>query len=218
VRGEKQLILAVRRVKESQVHGCFRWLIGRGGVEEHRDCSTTWLFPRNESAFSAIVGLVVWNLLAGGDFGHRGRGAQWPLLLYLAVLSLYAVILSRRLSRKNASRWQFKQVKCSELQTTDHSLGILPLLLQETTIPTRQPTTALEMTYHNRPGIQDPQHPVSNSPFQSSFSSGYFSVLHKVHTPPPRLPSAHTLGVLQLTYVLPQRNWPSRQLGVTRRL
>jgi hypothetical protein len=41
-------------------------------------------FPRNESAFSAVVGLEVWmfqNLLAGGDDGHRGKGGQWPFFI-----------------------------------------------------------------------------------------------------------------------------------------
>jgi hypothetical protein len=79
VRGEKQLILAVRRVKESQVHGCFRWLIGRGGVEEHRDCSTTWLFPQKRVSLfghSRVGGLeaqIPHNPLAGGCLVDRGR-------------------------------------------------------------------------------------------------------------------------------------------------
>ena len=92
---------------------------------------------------------------------------------------------ARRRMASNSSK-----PECSEpqLPTATATTRKKPIII----IPTRQPTTALEMTYHNRPGIQDPQHPLSNSPSQSSFSSGYFSVLHKVHTPPPRLPSAHT--------------------------
>ena len=41
-------------------------------------------FPRNESAFSAVVGLEVWkfwNPLAGGDSGYRGKGGQWPFFI-----------------------------------------------------------------------------------------------------------------------------------------
>jgi len=88
-----------------------------------------------------------------------------------------------------------RQTKASKeaqnFETTEHSLAILPLLLCTTKKKNhRHPYTATDhgfcndiLPVHNRPGIQDPQHLFSNSPFPSSFSSGYFSVLHKVHTP-----------------------------------
>lgn len=118
-------------------------------------------------------------------------------LLYFSAGRHIIDALSRKRRVDNTPGKQNDHNFISRLLTT------LPLLLQDHHHPYTANNRGSWVTYHNRPGTQDPQHRLS---IPSSFSSG-ISPSSTKSTRRLRICQAHTPS---RAYVLPQRNspWP----------